>query len=794
LLARNGAAGKELGREGTAAAARARSAATHKASSHLARLAAALQAAGHEAEAVATFLMRCAFTLLGEGVGVVPARGFAKALEQSWIPAPASFPRDVAAIWRTLSEEGRLFAKARPLPLSRPQLELLLDAARCDWARVEPAILGTLLERATAPSERHALGAHYTPRAYVDRLVGPTVEAPLREDWAAVRAEARRLVAAGQVEAAVDAVRAFQEALAATRVLDPACGAGNFLYVALQALQRIEGEVRTTIARLRGASSPPGTDAPRVSPAQLLGIDVERRAIDTAALAVRIGYLQGLAALRGQARPSSTPATDDTAHLECRDAVLAWDSVETGRGPGGEPVVLRYVKPRKAAWPRADFIVGNPPFMGKLKLRRTLGEAYVAALREAYEGDVPESADYVMCWWSAAAHRVATHQARRFGLVTTNSITQTFNRRVVARALSHDPRVDLVLALADHPWVEGGAQVRIAMTVGAPAAATATRVNADLTRNVDASAAAKLAANRSLAHVGVALHGAGFAIDAATARRLLSEATAAGVRDAGRFIRPILNGRDLVRRPRGAFVIDLFGLSEPEAARLGPIYRWVRAHVKPARDGNRREARRRDWWLLGENAPRLRAAVRGLHRYIGTTLSARHRVFQLIDASVLPDQTIVVIASSDPWVLGVLSSRAHAVWAEATGGRLGAGNDLRYLKAACFDAFPFPVATAAGRARVARLASRLERHRRARQAAHPDLTITRMYNVLGKLRAAEGLTAKESLVLEHGRVAVLREIHDDLDAAVIDAYGWPSALSDEQMLERLVALNAERAG
>ena len=286
-----------------------------------------------------------------------------------------------------------------------------------------------------------------------------------------------------------------------------------------------------------------GADGPRVGPAQLFGIEVDRSAVEVAEAVLCVG---------------------GRANIEHRDAVLAWDFIEVVEGTGGRGRVSRYVNPRKAEWPRADFIVGNPPFMGKLRLRRALGEAYASALRQAYAGEVPPSADYAMYWWSRAARAVATGSARRFGLITPSSITQRYSRSVVARALSADPPVELVLALPDEAWAEGGAEVRIAMTVGQAASARprTASVSADLTRSLDVSSATRLRANRGISHVGVGLHGKGFALEADAARRLLAKAAAAGIEAPERFIRPIESGHDLARTPRGRFVIDLFGVAE----------------------------------------------------------------------------------------------------------------------------------------------------------------------------------------------------------------------------------------
>ena len=189
----------------------------------------------------------------------------------------------------------------------------------------------------------------------------------------------------------------------------------------------------------------------------------------------------------------------------------------------------------------------------------------------------------------------------------------------------------------------------------------------------------------------------------------------------------------------------------------------------------------------------VREALRGLKRYIGTTETAKHRTFSFVDGETLADHMIIVFAIDDASVLGTLSSRVHVVWSLAAGGRLGVGNDPRYNKKRCFDPFPFPAATEPQKARIRDLGERLDAHRKRQLELHPKLTITAMYNVLEKLRSGEALSDKERVIHEQGLVSLLKQIHDELDDAVFEAYGWPRDLGDEQILERLVALNAERA-
>jgi hypothetical protein len=299
-----------------------------------------------------------------------------------------------------------------------------------------------------------------------------------------------------------------------------------------------------------------------------------------------------------------------------------------------------------------------------------------------------------------------------------------------------------------------------------------------------------LQANGGISGRGVQLFGSGFIVtpDGAASLGLGS------ITGLERHIRPYRNGRDLTATPRNVMVIDLFGLDAEEVrTRFPAVYQWVYERVKPERDQNNRASYRNNWWIHGEPRANLQPALAGLSRYIATVETSKHRFFVFLDASILPDNMLVNIALDDAFHLGVLSSRIHVTWALAAGGRLGVGNDPRYNKSRCFEPFPFPAASDAQQARIRAVAEELDAHRKRQQAAHPKLTLTDIYNVLDKLRRGETLTARERQVHEQGLASVLRQLHDELDAAVAEAYGWPADLPDDEILARLVALNAERA-
>ncbi len=831
---------------------------TQEIAQRLALLAKSLEQADNSPEEVASFLMRCLFTMFAEDVELLPKASFTNLLLEIR-ERPGDFAPLVESLWRDMKTggfsgvlrqrvlhfNGTLFENPHGLALNQEQLDLLLHAAQADWRDVEPAIFGTLLERALEPKERHKLGAHYTPRAYVERLVMPTVVEPLREEWNAVKVSALTLLKEGKEREALQDVANFHRKLCHVRVLDPACGSGNFLYVCLEHFKRLEGEVLDMESRLVQQDLRLETQGFMVDPHQFLGLEVNPRAAAITDLVLWIGYLQWHLRTRGKADRPPEPIIKAFHNIQCRDALITWEKIEpvlddnetpVTRWDGetmrvspvtGEPVpdetarvpVVRYIAPDKAEWPEADFVVGNPPFIGAGRMRDALGEGYSVAVRDTWD-EVPESCDFVMYWWNKAAHLLREEHVQRFGFITTNSIRQTFNRRILAAHMSASPCVSLAFAIPDHPWVDSadGAAVRIAMTVARQGQHNGLLqcvrhesqseqdhleitfeshtgvIHSDLTIGADVTAALPLYANADISCPGVKLHGSGFIVTQEQAAYLGLER----IPGLERHIRHYRNGRDLTQKSRDAMVIDLFGLTLDQVKKSYPeVYQWVAEKVKPIRTANQNQTKdsqqyAKKWWLFGKPRETFRPALAGLPRYIATVETSKHRFFVFLDQSILPDNKLINIALDDAYYLGVLSSRVHIFWALAQGGNLGVGNDPVYVKTRCFETFPFPDVTENQKAHIRELGEALDAHRKIQLAAHPDLTMTKMYNVLTKLQAREELAQAERKIHEQGLITVLKEIHEDLDKAVLQAYGWPEGLETNDILQRLLDLNRER--
>jgi SAM-dependent methyltransferase len=805
---------------------------------------------GEWAFKVSKFLMRCIFAMFAEDIGLLPKGAFLKLIENHktkanrfHIAANDFFSTmDKGGYSPAIQEDikrfnGGLFNEELLVELTKDELTLLEKAARRDWHAVEPAIFGTLLEQALTERERSKLGAHYTPRSYVERIVVPTIVEPLREDWDIVQSEAIGKLVDGDEKGAREAVKKYHDKLCNTRVLDPACGTGNFLYISMELMKRLEGEVLDFLKELGETTEPLNT----VDPHQFLGIELNPRAVSIAELVLWIGYIQWW--FRTQERQLiREPILKDFGTIKQSDAVLAYDKQELLKDEHGRPItrqdphgvklhpitgeaipdpdaqlpVYRYVNPRPAQWPQAEFIVGNPPFIGGKDLRAELGDGYTQALW-ASRGKKSDSIDYVMYWWEHGALLLTGKgtKLQRFGFITTNSITQKFSRRVVEKYLKADRPISLVFAVPDHPWQKAPkkAAVRIAMTVAENGERIGRlaevveerdldtdqpkvtlverqgRINPDLSIGVDLTALQELGASEGLSGRGVQLMGDGFIVTP-------QEAAALGLgRIVGleRVIKPYLHNRDLKSRPRGVMVIDLFGLSEEQVRQEFPaVYQRVLDRVKPERDVNAREGYRKLWWIFGEPRALLRPAIDGLKRIIITGETSRHRFFEFFSTNTIADNMIRVIASDDAYHLGVLSSNIHTIFSVRKGGWMGVGNDPRY-QAECFSTFPFPTPVDGLKERIRSLAEELDSLRKKVIAEYDFLTMTKLYNVREKIKTGESLDESEKVIYDVGCVSVIHQLHNQIDAAAAEAYGWPQNLSEEEMLGRLVALNKERA-
>ena len=821
--------------------ARTTYAVTEEAAGRMGELATRLTARGHDPQRTAHFLIQCVFCMFAEDAKLLPEKLFETVLDKS-NPDGGKAQARLAALFEAMRDggdfaletipwfNGGLFKQIDVPPLTTEDVVQLLEAARMGWGEIEPAILGTLFERGLNPDMRSQLGAHYTDPATILKLIGPVIERPLLAEWLIVKARVAELMerhvagGKGSKSAKDDAQAAFIGFIARLRdyrVLDPACGSGNFLYLALKALKDLEHRANLEAEAL-------GLHRELVietSPANVLGIELNPYAAELARVTVWIGEIQWMLAHGYSLRRD--PILRSLDHIENRDAVLAFRPIDGRSEIYCEPL-----------WPEADAIVGNPPFLGDKKMRAELGDEYTNALRRQYDGRVPGGADLVTYWFEKARAQVEAGKARRVGLVATNSIRGGASRNVLERILATAPIFE---AWSDEPWVnngaavrvslvcfgtvgaaprrdaagehraEGGAPTRIAMLDGQPVAS----IHADLTAGhtgslIDLTQAKKLPENAGTAYLGIQKTGP-FEISGELGRGWLAHPNPHG-KPNSLVVRPWNNGIDITRRNQDNWIID-FGtdMPESEASLFELPFAHALQHVKPTRVGKREKRTNEMWWIFQWSRPVMRAAIAGLPRFIVTPEVSKHRVFKWMVASVVPDKNLTVIARSDDTTFGILHSRFHELWSLRLGTSLE--DRPRYTPTTTFETFPFPAGltprdTPAGphAEAIAAAAKKLNDLREAwlNPPEWVDWVRTPEEETAGfppRPVAKPGHEAdlkKRTLTnLYNARPAWLDHAHRELDAAVAAAYGWADytpEMPDEEILRRLLALNRERSG
>ena len=790
---------------------------TEEAAEKFAALALRLRARGHNSEAVAHFVNRLVFCLFAEDVGLLPNKMFQRMLEACH-PAPASFQDLARTLFAAMRSggmvgfervdwfNGGLFDDDSALPLEKPDLADLLDAARLDWSEIDPSILGTLFERGLDPDKRSQLGAHYTDRDKIMLIVRPVVIDPLVAEWEAAKAEIVALLEkaasakspATRTRAHNDAVKlkqTFLERLKDFRVLDPACGSGNFLYLALLALKDIEHRVN-----LEAEAMGLPREFPRVGPEALLGIELNPYAAELARVSVWIGEIQWMR--RNGFEASRNPILRPLNTIECADALLT---------PDGE----------NRDWPAADVIIGNPPFLGGKLLRSLLGDEAVDRLFAVYEGRVPPEADFVCYWFVKAQEAMATGRTRLAGLVSTNSIRGGANRRVLEALADREAIFD---AWDDEAWILNGAAVRVSMVCfardpeglqphldGLPVE----RIHADLTASqVNLTRAARLSQNADVAFMGDTKGGA-FDIPGELAREWLRLPLNPNGRPNSDVLRPWMNGMDVTRRSAGKWIID-FGneMSEADAALYEAPFCHVEQNVKPLRTQNKRDSYRRLWWRHVEPRPAMWQRIGNIGRFLVTPTVSKFRLFAWMQAPICPDHQLIAVARDDDTTFGILHSRFHELWALRMGTSLE--DRPRYTPSTTFETFPFPegltpdipAADYAADPRAQKIAAAAARLNELRENwLNPADLVVRVPEVvpgypdrlLPKDEAAAKILKKRTLTnLYNERPAWLDNAHRALDGAVADAYGWgedwaAGRLDEEEILARLFRLNQARA-
>ncbi len=825
--------------------------------------------AAHDA---AHFLMKLMFSMFAEDIGLLRNQVFSKTLTASK-DKPGVLAQRLAALFAAMSTggyfgadevlhfDGGLFADAAVIELRPDEIRKLVDVNNLDWSDVEPSVFGTLFERTLDPDKRSQIGAHYTSRADIETLLEPVVMQPLRREWDAVRAECDELWAKVQEASRKESAKGgrrrkvtpkqspagkklekklldFSGRLTHVTILDPACGSGNFLYVALHLLLYLNKEVLSYGAQ-HGVSL-----IPAVRPTQLHGIEVNEYAQQLASVVIWIGYLQWMH--DNGFTPQLDPVLEPFESIRLMDAILDLSDPE---------------HPREPEWPAADFIVGNPPFLGGKLMRTQLGDDYMEPLFATWRDRVRAEADLCCYWFEKARRQIERGKTGRAGLLATQGIRGGANRDVLKRIKETG---DIFFAESDREWILDGANVHVSM-IGFDRGEESSRIldgksvaviNSNLTATADITQATGLLENVGLSFMGDTKGGA-FDIAAARAEELI-RAPNPHTRPNSDVVVPWTNGMDVTRRSRDMWIVD-FGvdMAESEAACYERPFEYVREHVYPVRRSNRRDAYRNRWWLHVEPRNGMRSAFAGNERFLATVIVSKHRIFVWMEAPTLPDHALIVFARSDDYFFGVLHSRLHEVWARAQGTQVRERESgFRYTPTTCFETFPFPEPSDAQSEAIAAAAKELD-GLRSNWLNPPEWTRTEVlefpgsvdgpwgrYVDAGTVRGEGGQSPfsgakmgtdpgtgtgtslrSEPVPLPGGGIGTVRYprvvakddecakqlkrrtltnlynerptwldlAHKRLDEAVFAAYGWDPAMSDEELLAALLELNLARA-
>lgn len=781
---------------------------------------------------IARFLNRIIFCLFAEDIGLLPDGIFSDLAKQG-VDDPAFFAERLEALFRVMAKggsfgtqkiryfNGHLFEDSTVFELTPDEIRELAEASESRWESIEPKIMGTLFERALDPDHRAQLGAHYTSEEDIKALVEPVLLQPLRREWKEIKRDLIRSYAKGKGSTADRARLArFLKKLSTITVLDPACGSGNFLYIALQLLLSLEKEIIAFATQLDFKF------APQVGVQQLKAIEINPYAFELAQVSVQIGYLQWLRD-NGFALDRS-PVLQVLDGFQNEDALLVphyrskAKTLKQARDKEHENEnALKFYTER--GWPECDVIVSNPPFLGGNKIRAELGDDYVDALFQNFDHRVSALADLCCYWFEKARQQVEDGNCNRAGLLATQGIRGGANREVLKRIKDTG---DVFFAYSDREWILDGASVHISMVGfddgsekqreldGKPVAT----IHANLSGATNITQAKTIRANLQISFMGSSKKGP-FELDEETAIEMLNATNPHG-KPNGDVVRPWANGLEITRAPQRIWIIYFpHGTSESDAARYEKPFEYLRQHAKPIRERNNRAAYRERWWIHAEPRPEMQGALAEIERFIVTPTISKHRVFVWLGRSVLSDQQLIVFARSNDYFFGLLHSRFHEVWGLKLGTRLE--TRPRYTPTTCFETFPFPRPTPEQEAAIAAAAKELN-DLRERWLNPPEWTVERVLEFPGSANGpwaryvvkpnkdgigtvryprlepkdadcAKKLKDRTLTKLYNERPTWLDLAHKKLDAAVAAAYDFPTDLTDEQILERLLKLNLERA-
>jgi hypothetical protein len=633
---------------------------------------------------------------------------------------------------------GGLFTTIHPIELTKEELTYLEEAAKENWQQIRPAIFGNIFEGTANQKERHAYGMHFTSEADIMKIVKPTII----DYWSEKIDDANTIAE----------LSSLQIELLNYKVLDPACGSGNFLYVAYQELKEIENYLLNKIASCRKSETLKGQgEISFVSPSQFYGIDRDPFTVMLARVTLTIA--KKVAIDRLQLTEKDLPLDTLDNNIVCADALFT-------------------------DWIQADAIIGNPPFLGGKKLRRELGDDYAEKLYQKFQ-DVKGQPDLCSYWFRKIADNL--DDLGRAGLVGSNSIAQN-----VSRQASLDYVVEkggyIHNAISTQPW-SGEAKVHVSIVNWSNQKpeklflddVLVERISTSLKTEVSVDSAKQLAANKNYSFQACELSGKGFILSQEEAQKWIEVD-----KKNQDILKPMLDGKALINlHQKKDWVIDFNDMPLEDASDYQLPFQRVKEKVKPERDINKEKLRRENWWKYGRTRPAMRKALTGLSCYFAIPKVTKYVVFSPVDITILPCEANMVITSDDYYILGILTSNIHRLWVKAQSSTLK--GDTRYTNTTCFETFPFPQYSCTGDSRIVPTGiipkirdKTVELHQyRTEQMAKKQWGITQLYNAYFYEPASK-----------------LYQLHQQLDKLVREAYNFKS---DDDLLSKLLELNLELA-
>ncbi|HIE00103.1 MAG TPA: class I SAM-dependent DNA methyltransferase [Thiotrichaceae bacterium] len=702
---------------------------------------------------VQKFILQLLVCLFAEDIGLFPIDGYFLELIQDCKKNHSTYDLFTALFRQMNSQErakggkfkdvryfnGGIFKEINPLELNAYELNLLEKTAQFDWSKVEPAIFGNIFEYSMGSSEQHATGAHYTYEQDIMKIIRPTIIQPIIE----------------QIKQAqtLEKLLKLREELGKIKVLDPACGSGNFLYVALRELKNLELEILSKIQKnflsyhIQDVYSV-------VQMNQFYGIDINQFAVELAKVTLSFGkkifndlFLEYIKKhqLSFHFEDQTLPFDDLDNNIIANDALFC-------------------------KWPSADFIIGNPPFLGGKYLRVERGDEYAEKIYASFPGSKGQP-DYCVFWFQKAHNS----SAKRIGLVGTNSIAQGVSRTASLEYITTNKGI-IINAVATQVW-SGTANVHVSIVNwvkrNPPAsiyldAKKVNHINSSLKAEADYSGAKKIPENLNKSFEGCQLAGKGFIISAKTANTWIK-----ANQNNKNVLKAMIDGKALVSPSVELdWVIDFNEMSLEEASTYELPFEHVKTSVKPERMLNKEKRRKENWWLFGRTRPNMRKALKGLKSYFCLPKVAKYTCFRSIDISILPCEANMVIASDDFFILGILNSKLHLDWVLAQSSTLK--SDTRYTNTTCFMTFPFPDnVKSPKKQKVRSLMTELENFRK-KEAISRHCTITTFYNNFF-----------------HEPSSNLFQLHLKLDKVVCDCYGWKYSQA-KSYNDEIFELNAEK--